>query len=78
MDWVHEHWIEITGVLGFIIWLVRLEGKTLNTEKRLDHAEKQLDNMESGLVKELMAVKEALARIEGYLKAKAEKFSHND
>lgn len=75
MGWITEHWSELLSIMGFVVWLVRLEGKTLNTEKRLDHAEQQLDNLESGLVKELSEVKQALARIEGYLKAKAEKFN---
>lgn len=57
---------------GFTVWLVRLEGKAVNTEKRLDHAEQQLQNLESGLVKELSEVKQSLARIEGYLKGRIE------
>jgi hypothetical protein len=72
---LEAHWQVVAGAIGLIVWLVRLEGKTLNTEKRLDHAEQQLDNLESGLVKELAEVKQSLARIEGYLKAKAEEYN---
>lgn len=72
MGWIPEHWQEIVSMIGLVVWLVRLEGKTLNNERRLDHCEVQMENLESGLVKEMSEVKQALARIEGYLKAKAE------
>lgn len=62
----------IATTVGFIVWLIRLEGKTVNNEKRVSHLEIQIENLESGLVKEMSEVKQALARIEGYLKAKAE------
>ena len=71
-DWAISHWDILTGVVAFIVWLTRLEGKTMSNEKRLTHAEQQLENLESGLTKELSEVKQSLARIEGYLKAKAE------
>jgi hypothetical protein len=72
VSWAHEHWQEIIALVGFIVWLVRLEGKTVNNEKRICHVETQVENLESGLVKEMSEVKQSLARIEGYLKAKAE------
>lgn len=72
MSWAHEHWQEILALVGFVVWLVRLEGKTLNNDKRLSHVEAQVENLESGLTKELSEVKQSLARIEGYLKAKGE------
>ena len=72
MSWAHEHWQELLSVVGFIVWLVRLEGKTMNNDKRLTHVETQVENLESGLTKELSEVKQSLARIEGYLKAKSE------
>ena len=74
MSWAHEHWQEIISMIALIVWLVRLEGKTVNNEKRICHIEAQVENLESGLVKEMSEVKQALARIEGYLKAKSEKF----
>ena len=72
MNWFSEHLQEILSIIGFIVWLVRLEGKTNHNDKRLAHVEAQVENLESGLVKEMTEVKQALARIEGYLKAKAE------
>jgi len=73
---ISTHWPTFASLMGLVIWLVRMEGKTLNNEKRLDHAEAQLDNLESGLVKEINEVKITLARIESYLKAKAENQEH--
>lgn len=72
MDWVEAHWQSISAIIGFIVWLVRLEGKVQHTEKRICHMEVQVETLESGLVKEMSEVKQALARIEGYLKAKSE------
>lgn len=69
---IEQHWTILTSIIGLIVWLVRLEGKTLNSEKRISHLEVQMENLESGLTKEMGEVKQALARIEGYLKAKAE------
>lgn len=62
----------LTMTVGFIVWLVRLEGKILNNENRLCHLETEVESMHNGIQKELTQVKEALARIEGYLKAKSE------
>jgi len=70
---LEQHWTLLMAIIGFIVWLVRLEGQGSNREKRLTHLEQQVENMESGLVKELGEVKQALARIEGYLKGKSEK-----
>lgn len=79
LDTIEKHWIVITALVGFGIWLLRLEGKNDANAKRADimdarvsHLEGQVDNIESGLTKELGEVKQALARIEGYLKAKSE------
>jgi hypothetical protein len=72
MGVIANYWELLTGVIGFVVWLVRIEGKTLNSEKRIGIAEQQIKNLESGLVKELGEVRQALARIEGYLKAKSE------
>jgi hypothetical protein len=73
MEWITVHWEFLAAVVSFVVWLTRLEGKTLQSEKRLDRAETQIENLESGLSLELGKVREALARIEGYLKAKSEK-----
>ena len=67
-----QHLTTILSIVGLIVWLVRLEGKTIQNEKRLSHLETEVEAMNSGLVKELTEVKQALARIEGYLKAKSE------
>ena len=79
LSWISGHWEQLGSIVGVIVWIIRLEGKVLNSEKRLDanekritHVEGQVENIESGLTKELSEVKQALARIEGYLKAKSE------
>jgi hypothetical protein len=72
MEALISHWEIILGVIGFGVWLVRLEGKTLNNEKRIDHLDQQINTMEGALVKELSDVKQSLARIEGYLQATKE------
>jgi hypothetical protein len=72
MEALESHWQVITGIIGLIVWLVRLEGKTLNNEKRIDHLDQQVNTMEGALVKELSDVKQSLARIEGYLQATKE------
>lgn len=69
---LHTYWQEALAFVSLVVWIVRLEGKTLNNDKRLSHMEQQVANLESGLVKEINEVKQALSRIEGYLKAKSE------
>lgn len=69
---IEGNWHILLTLVGLIVWFVRLEGKTLNNDRRLTHAEHQMETMESGIVKEMSEVKQALARIEGYMKAKNE------
>jgi hypothetical protein len=75
---LRDVWPALSFLVGFIVWLVRLEGKTLNNDRRISHAEQQIENIENGLTKQLGEVKQALARIEGYLKAKAEERSEHE
>lgn len=70
--WISGHWDQLGTIVAFIVWLIRMEGKVLNSEKRITHIENQVDNIESGLSKELSEVKQSLARIEGYLKARCD------
>jgi len=62
-------------VLGFIVWLVRLEGKLALTGKRIDaveervkFVEKQQANFDSKIAIELREMNTRLAHIEGFLK----------
>lgn len=71
--------IELLGTLGggsltFIIWLVRLEGRLKQNEKDIFENAKDIDilrarheDLDSRVLKELMEVKQSLARIEGRL-----------
>lgn len=74
LSFLNNYWQLIGAIIGLIIWLVRLEGKTSSNEKAIDRVEKQVDALEikheqldSKLVQQLAAVREALARIEGAL-----------
>lgn len=62
-----ELWPIFLSFLGFVIWLVRLEGKVKTLDR--DHAVllSKHESLDSELVHELGKVKEALARIEGRL-----------
>lgn len=72
LEIIKDYWPVIGGFVSMTVWLIRQEGKTLNCERRLDHLEMQVDNLQSALVKELNEVKTALARIEGILQGHRE------
>lgn len=74
LSFLNTYWTIIGAIIGLIVWLVRLEGKMSANEKSIDRVEKQADALEikheqldSKLVQQLAAVREALARIEGAL-----------
>lgn len=65
------------GALTFIVWLVRLEARIKQTERDIFEAIKDVDilrarheDLDSRVLRELMEVKQALARIEGRLEIK--------
>lgn len=68
------------GALTFIVWIVRLEGRIKQVEKDSYETQKDVDilrarheDLDSRVLKELMEVKQALARIEGRLEIKGGK-----
>ena len=70
----NANWPLISAVIGLVVWLVRLEGKHTANEKAIERVEKQTsaleikhEQLDSKLVQQLAAVREALARIEGAL-----------
>lgn len=74
LSFLNTYWTIIAALIGLIVWLVRLEGKHTTNEKAIERVEKQADALEikheqldSKLVQQLAAVREALARIEGAL-----------
>lgn len=80
LDEIEKLWPIIASIIGVVVWLIRLEGTGSANAKRVDvlernfdHLEQHVNNMENGIAKEITAVKEALARIEGYLKGIKEK-----
>lgn len=74
LSFINNYWAPISATFGLIVWLVRLEGKNSSNGKTIERIEKQVDALEikheqldSKLVQQLAAVREALARIEGAL-----------
>lgn len=62
----------LSGV-GVIIWLIRLEGKVLATEKANTETQKDVDALRvdhSKIAEDLSRIRESLARIEGSLIAR--------
>jgi|688.fasta_scaffold129853_4 hypothetical protein len=66
-------------VIGTIIWAIRQEGKISHLEDKLHGTQRDVDDvrarhesLDSKIVHELASLKESVARIEGYLKAKTE------
>jgi hypothetical protein len=66
-------------VIGIIIWAIRQEGKIGHLEDKLNGTQRDVDDLrtrheslDSKIVQELASLKESVARIEGYLKAKTE------
>jgi hypothetical protein len=74
-SFLKDNWlILITQFAGFIIWCVRLEGKSSFCSQRiekLDHDNEKIrmkiDLIDSQWVKELTQIRESIARIEGRL-----------
>lgn len=73
-------WIAFgAAVIGFVVWLVRLEGRVNQNEKlvqiaqgSVDDIRKRHEQLDSELVRKLSRLESAIARIEGYLKGKNE------
>ena len=69
----------ILVVIGVVIWAIRQEGKIAHLDDKLNGVQRDVDdlrvrheNLDSKIVQELVHLKESVARIEGYLKAKTE------
>jgi hypothetical protein len=63
----------VLAVIGAIVWLVRLEGKTdaaiksnTETQKDIDELRIRHEGLDSKIVEQLARVRESLARLEGY------------
>lgn len=72
-------WQLLVGLVVTTLYASRVESRTSSNsnaiaamERRIEHLETRTDNIESGLAKEISEVKQALARIEGYLKGRKE------
>lgn len=76
---VLKHWELIAAGVGGIVWLVRLEARSKGNEQAIGRAFGEIaevrtkhETLNSKTVDELARVREALARIEGILSARAE------
>lgn len=74
---IKDYFEILLAVLGFVVWLVRLEGKTNHVERLALEAQKDVDNLrvkheslDSKIVEQLGEVRESLARLEGALGVK--------
>lgn len=69
----------ILAVVAGIVWLVRLEGRVRHVDEKQRETQNDVadlrtrhETLDSRIVYELASLKESVARIEGYLKAKTE------
>lgn len=78
MEKLVEIWPIALAAVGFIVWLVRLEGKSIYTkeisdqkfhefDKRINALQIKHDALDSKIVDQLSEVRESLARLEGAL-----------
>jgi len=67
-NWVLVILTAIGMVVGFIVWLVRLEGIIGTVDKRVDLLESQVKSFDSKIAIELREMNTRLAHIEGFLK----------
>jgi len=65
------------AVVGFIIWLARLEGKVTFNEKEINELRVKHESLDSKVIQQLAQVREALARIEGFLGSCTQQQNHN-
>lgn len=72
---MNDHLLQIGfAVIGFIVWLVRLEGKinaveksNVETQKDVDELRARHEALDSKIVEQLSEIRESLARLEGSL-----------
>jgi hypothetical protein len=59
-------------VIGHIVWLIRLEGKTNYNERAIEKLEVKHDALDNKIVEKLSVIEKSLAKIEGRLSIEAE------
>ena len=76
MSDINAAWPVLLSILGFVVWLVRLEGRINANDNSITQAQKDVDTLrvkhealDSEMMKELSRIRESLARIEGRLLA---------
>ncbi len=68
LDWVAG----LLACISLVVWIVRLEGQVGFLRKLVDELTIKHDALDSQLVQKLSRLETAIARIEGYLKARTE------
>jgi len=53
--------------IGFVVWLVRLEGKVRHSESLIAELKTKHDSLDSEVMKRLLEIEKSLSRIEGRL-----------
>ena len=54
-------------VIGLVVWLIRLEGKTNYAARGLEKLETRHEALESKIVEKLSVIEKSIAKIEGWL-----------
>jgi hypothetical protein len=75
---LYDAWFLVAGVVGLIVWFVRLESRvTRGDERNADNTQRiellnaKHESLDSKVVEQLSEVRESLARIEGFLGSKS-------
>lgn len=71
------YWPFVLSIVGLVVWLARLEGKTDSAIKANEETQRDVNDLrtrheglDSKIVEQLARVRESLARLEGYFSAK--------
>jgi hypothetical protein len=71
---IAELWPVFGALLGYVIWLVRLEGRVNQADRIISDTQRDVEalrikheNLDSKIIQQLAEVRESLARLEGAL-----------
>lgn len=72
------YWPFVLSIIGLVVWLARLEGKTDGAIKSNEETQRDVNDLrarheglDSKIVEQLTRVRESLARLEGYFSGKS-------
>jgi hypothetical protein len=64
MEIIHNYFVEITAIIGIVVWGIRLEGKVKYQKEEIELMNKRIDEL-NGIYKKLSEIAERLSYIEG-------------